>query len=89
MLSLSRSLCVPLRGFISVMDPTAHTIFPYIRMTVRITLTSTPPLVQLDVIIDEYFDDLGVAYRAELKELYELGCRKSGSSCSPFLRIQS
>jgi len=24
---------------------------------------------------DEYFDDLGVAYRAELKELYELGCR--------------
>ncbi|KAJ7634237.1 hypothetical protein DFH06DRAFT_1003996 [Mycena polygramma] len=24
---------------------------------------------------DEYFDDLGVAYRAEIKELYELGCR--------------
>lgn len=24
---------------------------------------------------DEYFDDLGVAYRAELKELYEMGCR--------------
>ncbi|KAF8807333.1 UROD/MetE-like protein [Phlegmacium glaucopus] len=24
---------------------------------------------------DEYFDDLAVAYRAELKELYELGCR--------------
>jgi hypothetical protein len=28
------------------------------------------------VIIDEYFDDLGVAYRAEIEELYELGCRK-------------
>lgn len=26
--------------------------------------------------IDEYFDDLGVAYRAEIKELYDLGCRK-------------
>ena len=25
---------------------------------------------------DEYFDDLGVAYRAEIKELYELGCRE-------------
>ncbi|KAJ6509469.1 hypothetical protein C8R47DRAFT_26916 [Mycena vitilis] len=24
---------------------------------------------------DEYFDDLGIAYRAEIKELYELGCR--------------
>ncbi|KAF8168175.1 hypothetical protein B0H34DRAFT_684486 [Crassisporium funariophilum] len=24
---------------------------------------------------DEYFDDLGVAYREEIKELYELGCR--------------
>ncbi|KAJ8083929.1 hypothetical protein PM082_002696 [Marasmius tenuissimus] len=24
---------------------------------------------------DEYFDDLGVAYRAEFKELYDLGCR--------------
>ncbi|KAK0464890.1 uncharacterized protein EV420DRAFT_926316 [Desarmillaria tabescens] len=24
---------------------------------------------------DEYFDDLGIAYRAEFKELYELGCR--------------
>ncbi|RXW15770.1 hypothetical protein EST38_g10086 [Candolleomyces aberdarensis] len=24
---------------------------------------------------DEYFDDLGVAYRAEIKELYEQGCR--------------
>lgn len=24
---------------------------------------------------DEYFDDLGVAYRAEIKELYDLGCR--------------
>ncbi|KAF5385178.1 hypothetical protein D9615_001463 [Tricholomella constricta] len=23
---------------------------------------------------DEYFDDLGVAYRAEIKELYDLGC---------------
>jgi hypothetical protein len=26
---------------------------------------------------DEYFDDLGAAYRAEIKELYDLGCRKS------------
>lgn len=26
--------------------------------------------------VDEYFDDLGVAYRAEIKELYDLGCRK-------------
>ncbi|KAJ7630874.1 hypothetical protein FB45DRAFT_833672 [Roridomyces roridus] len=26
-------------------------------------------------ITDEYFDDLGVAYRAEIKELYGLGCR--------------
>jgi len=24
---------------------------------------------------DEYFDDLGIAYRAEIKELYDLGCR--------------
>ncbi|KAJ7071098.1 hypothetical protein C8F01DRAFT_1244746 [Mycena amicta] len=24
---------------------------------------------------DEYFNDLGIAYRAEIKELYELGCR--------------
>ncbi|KAF8078692.1 hypothetical protein FPV67DRAFT_1466095 [Lyophyllum atratum] len=24
---------------------------------------------------DQYFDDLGVAYRAEIKELYDLGCR--------------
>ena len=27
-------------------------------------------------IADEYFDDLGIAYRAEIQELYELGCRK-------------
>jgi hypothetical protein len=25
---------------------------------------------------DEYFDDIGIAYRQEIKELYELGCRK-------------
>ncbi|RDB28953.1 Uncharacterized protein YxjH [Hypsizygus marmoreus] len=24
---------------------------------------------------DEYFDDLGIAYRAEIRELYDLGCR--------------
>ncbi|KAF7303602.1 Methionine vitamin-b12 [Mycena indigotica] len=24
---------------------------------------------------DEYFEDVGIAYRAEIKELYELGCR--------------
>lgn len=24
---------------------------------------------------DEYFDDLGIAYRAEIKDLYDLGCR--------------
>ena len=62
------------------MDPTTHTIFPYTRMTVIMTLTlySYP-----NPIIDEYFDDLGVAYRAELKELYELGCRKPYASLMP------
>jgi hypothetical protein len=25
---------------------------------------------------EEYFEDLGVAYRAEVNELYELGCRR-------------
>ena len=57
------------------MDPTTHTIFPYTRTTV-ITLPSAPIIVETNLILDEYFDDLGVAYRAELKELYELGCRK-------------
>ncbi|KAJ7125648.1 hypothetical protein C8R43DRAFT_1029759 [Mycena crocata] len=35
-------------------------------------LTYDPSVYQSD---DEYFDDLGIAYRAEIKELYELGCR--------------
>lgn len=26
---------------------------------------------------DEYFDDLGIAYRAEIKELYDIGCREA------------
>jgi hypothetical protein len=30
----------------------------------------------LNFFSDEYFDDLGIAYRAEIKELYELGCRE-------------
>ena len=30
----------------------------------------------LNILQDEYFDDLGIAYRAEIKELYELGCRE-------------
>ena len=58
------------------MDQTTHMIFPYTRMTVRLTST---PLFLSNVIVDEYFDDLGVAYRAEIEELYELGCRKPGS----------
>ncbi|KAF7347889.1 Methionine vitamin-b12 [Mycena venus] len=35
-------------------------------------LTYDPAVYKSD---DEYFDDLGIAYRAEIKELYELGCR--------------
>jgi hypothetical protein len=58
------------------MDPITHTIFPYTRMTVRITSTLYLYRFEPNLILDEYFDDLGVAYRAELKELYELGCRK-------------
>ncbi|KAK7064282.1 methionine vitamin-b12 [Favolaschia claudopus] len=34
--------------------------------------TYDPAAYQSD---DEYFNDLGVAYRAEIKELYDLGCR--------------
>ncbi|KAJ7487533.1 hypothetical protein B0H11DRAFT_2013759 [Mycena galericulata] len=34
--------------------------------------TYDPAVYQSD---DEYFDDLGIAYRAEIKELYDLGCR--------------
>ena len=45
--------------------------------------------VQPNVILDEYFDDLGVAYRAELKELYELGCRMLYASFCHILRVQS
>jgi hypothetical protein len=33
-----------------------------------------PRLIFYDT--DEYFDDLSVAYRAEIKDLYEAGCRK-------------
>ncbi|KAL9715874.1 hypothetical protein Ac2012v2_000317 [Leucoagaricus gongylophorus] len=29
----------------------------------------------IKMMLDEYFDDLGQAYRAEIKELYYLGCR--------------
>lgn len=39
MLSLSKLLYVPPRGFISVMDPTTHTMFLCTRMTVRTTST--------------------------------------------------
>ncbi|KAJ7169815.1 hypothetical protein C8R46DRAFT_1090114 [Mycena filopes] len=35
-------------------------------------MTYDPAVYKSD---DEYFDDLGIAYRAEIKELYELGCR--------------
>ncbi|KAF8213115.1 hypothetical protein K438DRAFT_1565237 [Mycena galopus ATCC 62051] len=35
-------------------------------------LTYDPAVYQSD---DDYFNDLGIAYRAEIKELYELGCR--------------
>lgn len=35
MLRISRSLCVPPRGIISVMDLTTHMIFAYTKMTVR------------------------------------------------------
>ncbi|KAJ7783714.1 hypothetical protein DFH07DRAFT_864652 [Mycena maculata] len=35
-------------------------------------LTYDPAVYHSD---DEYFDDLGIAYRAEIKELYDLGCR--------------
>ncbi|KAJ7706251.1 hypothetical protein B0H17DRAFT_619711 [Mycena rosella] len=35
-------------------------------------LTYDPAVYKSD---DEYFDDLGIAYRAEIKELYDLGCR--------------
>ncbi|KAJ6519752.1 hypothetical protein C8R45DRAFT_1085714 [Mycena sanguinolenta] len=35
-------------------------------------LTYDPAVYKSD---DEYFNDLGIAYRAEIKELYELGCR--------------
>jgi len=61
------------------MDPITHTILPYTRMTVKLlALDLHSYLFQSNVIIDEYFDDLGVAYRAEIKELYGLGCRKPG-----------
>ena len=76
MSSLSKSLCVLPRGFISVMDPTTRTIFPCIRMTVTIASTFYSCHVEPHLIPDEYFDDLGLAYRAELRELYQLGCRK-------------
>ena len=67
------------------MDPTTRTIFPYTRMMVIITSTlSFLIIVEPNPILDEYFDDLGVAYRAELKELYELGCRKPYASVLPF-----
>lgn len=53
-------------------------IFAYIKMMVCGILCQ--PLVQLAdghyFELDEYFDDLGQAYRAEIKELYYLGCRK-------------
>jgi len=29
--------------------------------------------------LDEYFDDMGIAYREEIAELYALGCRESHS----------
>lgn len=28
------------------------------------------------MVADEYFDDLGIAYREEIKELYDNGCSK-------------
>lgn len=33
-------------------------------------------LFDLSADLDDYFDDLGVAYRAEINDLYEAGCRK-------------
>jgi hypothetical protein len=30
-------------------------------------------------LLDEYFDDMGIAYREEIAELYALGCRESRS----------
>jgi len=60
------------------MDRTKRMIFAYIKMMVCGILCQ--PLVQLAdghyFELDEYFDDLGQAYRAEIKELYYLGCRK-------------
>ena len=60
------------------MAPTKPTISLCIRTTVRQSArsirSSTHPVT------DEYFDDLAIAYRAEIKELYALGCRASRRS---------
>jgi methionine synthase II (cobalamin-independent) len=67
-------------------------ILRYIRTTVR-SFSVTPKLLVSEDRPDEYFNDLGTAYREEINELYALGCRKFPtvifvySSCSKLVAV--
>lgn len=58
-----------------------HTTCPFTRTTVRTAFCLHISGAEVESrfrrkFIDEYFDDLGKAYREEVRELYDLGCRK-------------
>jgi methionine synthase II (cobalamin-independent) len=54
-----------------------------ISMCIRVTVSLSTPFTLIfqehspTTLLENYFDDIGIAYRQEIKELYDLGCRMS------------